>query len=69
MGRPDPTEHAGVKPRLPQQAVLHHEQYDAARADSHLAAYDEKLADYNSRYGLAGGGPTGSSPGSPGLTR
>ena len=36
VGRPDPTEHAGVKPRLPQQAVLHHEQYDAARADAHL---------------------------------
>ncbi|UFN43909.1 NADPH-dependent oxidoreductase [Nocardioides okcheonensis] len=54
VGRPDPSEHAGVKPRLPQQAVLHHEQYDAARADAHLAAYDERLADYNERYGLGG---------------
>lgn len=55
VGRPDPSEHAGVKPRLPQDAVLHHETYDAARADEHLAAYDERLADYNERYGLAGG--------------
>lgn len=54
VGRPDPAEHAGVKPRLPQQAVLHHEQYDAELADAHLAAYDERLAAYNARYGLAG---------------
>ena len=54
VGRPDPTEHAGVKPRLPQQAVLHHEQYDAELADAHVAAYDERLAAYNQRYGLDG---------------
>ena len=54
VGRPDPTEHAGVKPRLPQQAVLHHEQYDAELADAHLAAYDERLGAYNARYGLDG---------------
>ncbi|MCF6378834.1 NADPH-dependent oxidoreductase [Nocardioides KLBMP 9356] len=54
VGRPDPTERAGVKPRLPQQAVLHHEQYDAELADAHLAAYDERLAAYNRRFGLDG---------------
>ncbi|WP_242495065.1 nitroreductase family protein [Nocardioides zhouii] len=54
VGRPDPTEDAGVKPRLPQQAVLHHEQYDAGLADAHLATYDERLATYNARHGLAG---------------
>ncbi|MET7403348.1 NADPH-dependent oxidoreductase [Dactylosporangium sp. NPDC005572] len=53
IGRPDPAEHAGIKPRLPQEAVLHRERYDAA-ADEHIAAYDERLAAYNARFGLAG---------------
>jgi nitroreductase len=54
VGVPDPTENAGIKPRLPQEAVLHREQYDAEAADSHVPAYDERLAVYNARYGLAG---------------
>jgi hypothetical protein len=54
VGRPDPAEDAGVKPRLPQEAVLHHEHYDVAQADAHLEAYDERLAAYNSRHGLDG---------------
>jgi len=55
VGVPDPTEDAGVKPRLPQGAVMHRETYDAAAADSHLPLYDERLAEYNRRHGLAGG--------------
>ncbi|EIV92386.1 NADPH-dependent oxidoreductase [Frankia sp. QA3] len=54
VGTPDPTEHAGIKPRLPQAAVLHHERYDATTADSHIPAYDERLGEYNARYGLPG---------------
>lgn len=54
VGTPDPTENAGIKPRLPQASVLHHERYDAASADSHLPGYDERLAVYNTRYGLSG---------------
>ncbi|WUH89536.1 NADPH-dependent oxidoreductase [Streptomyces sp. NBC_00433] len=54
VGTPDPTENAGVKPRLPQGAVLHHEQYDAATADAHIASYDDRLRDYNTRHGLPG---------------
>ncbi|MGA5539377.1 NADPH-dependent oxidoreductase [Mycolicibacterium nivoides] len=54
VGTPDPTENAGIKPRLPQDAVLHRERYDAQAADSHLPAYDERLAVYNNRYGLSG---------------
>ena len=53
VGVPDPSEPAGVKPRLPQDAVLHREQYDAS-ADAGIAAYDERLADYNRRHGLPG---------------
>ncbi|MET0453723.1 MAG: NADPH-dependent oxidoreductase [Mycobacterium sp.] len=54
VGVPDPTEDAGIKPRLPQAAVLHHETYDAGAADAHLPDYDGRLAAYNARHGLAG---------------
>ncbi|GAA3777155.1 NADPH-dependent oxidoreductase [Plantactinospora mayteni] len=54
VGTPDPTERAGVKPRLPQAAVLHREQYDAVVADAHIASYDEILSAYNARFGLSG---------------
>lgn len=54
VGHPDPTEDAGIKPRLPQSAVLHHEQYDAAKADSQLDVYDARLAAYHQRHGLGG---------------
>jgi nitroreductase len=54
VGVPDPAEDAGVKPRLPQSAVLHHEQYDAAKADAQLDVYDARLAAYDERHGLVG---------------
>jgi nitroreductase len=54
VGEPDPTENAGVKPRLPQDAVLHHERYDTG-ADAHIGAYDQTLTAYNARFGLPGG--------------
>ncbi|GAB99092.1 putative NADPH-dependent FMN reductase [Gordonia namibiensis NBRC 108229] len=54
IGTPDPVETAGIKPRIPQAAVLHHETYDAETADAHLTGYDESLADYNRRHGLEG---------------
>lgn len=53
VGTPDPTERADVKPRLPQAAVLHRERYED-EADAHIAAYDERLATYNARFGLSG---------------
>ncbi|WP_232234732.1 NADPH-dependent oxidoreductase [Actinoplanes sp. N902-109] len=54
VGEPDPSEQAGVKPRLPQAAVLHHETYDADAADAHVATYDQRLSAYNGRFGLPG---------------
>jgi nitroreductase len=54
VGWPDPTERAGVKPRLPQSAVLHHERYDAHGADAEIEGYDERLGAYNRRVGLTG---------------
>lgn len=53
VGEPDPGENAGIKPRLPQAAVLHHERYDTA-ADDHIDPYDQTLKTYNARYGLPG---------------
>ena len=54
VGGPDPAEHAGIKPRLPRTAVLHHETYDAATADAHVEAYDERLAAYNTEHRMRG---------------
>jgi nitroreductase len=59
VGIPDPTENAGIKPRLPQDAVLHRERYDAEAADAHIPGYDARLAAYNQRHGLPDGGWTG----------
>jgi nitroreductase len=59
VGVPDPTESAGIKPRLPQAAVVHHERYDAEAADAHIPGYDARLAAYNQRYGLPEGGWSG----------
>ncbi len=59
VGVPDPTENAGVKPRLPQAAVLHKERYDADAADAHIPAYDDRLSAYNDRHGLPAGGWSG----------
>jgi len=53
VGDPDPNERADVKPRLPQEAVLHLEQYDTG-SDAHIASYDERLTAYNDRFGLRG---------------
>ncbi|MBB2940919.1 nitroreductase [Actinoplanes lutulentus] len=55
VGTPDPSEEADVKPRLPQEAVLHREVYDAEAADAHVAGYDGVLEAYNARFGLSGG--------------
>jgi nitroreductase len=54
VGVPDPSEAAGIKPRLPQAAVLHHDRYDAPAADAHIPMYDERLSGYNARYGMPG---------------
>lgn len=54
IGTPDPAEQAGIKPRLPQAAVLHQETFDAEVADSHISGYDTRLSAYNVRYGQPG---------------
>ncbi|NKY86845.1 NADPH-dependent oxidoreductase [Nocardia veterana] len=54
LGVPDPAEPAGVKPRLPQRAVLHHEVYDPT-GDEAIGDYDARLAEYNTEFGRSGG--------------
>ncbi|MDF1486198.1 NADPH-dependent oxidoreductase [Ramlibacter sp. H39-3-26] len=44
VGWPDPVRPAAVKPRLPQQAVLHHERYQTPAAEAQdIAAYDAAM--------------------------
>ena len=50
IGHPDPTERAGIKPRLPQDLVLHWDTYRAPRREL-VDAYDTTLNTYYSRYG------------------
>lgn len=50
IGHPDPTEQAGTKPRLPQAAVLHHEQYDAEAWEQPVSDYENHLADYYAEF-------------------
>lgn len=42
---------AGIKPRLPISAVLHHETYDVDAADAGVNIYDDRLAQYDSAHG------------------
>lgn len=51
IGVPDPAEKASTKPRLPQRAVLHHEQYDKEAWQAASAEYEERLAEYYAEYG------------------
>ena len=52
VGYPDPARPGEVKPRLPQAAVLHREQYDAAREADAVAAYDATLTGFSDRHGM-----------------
>jgi hypothetical protein len=52
VGWPDPAVPAEVKPRLPQTAVLHREQYSPAAEPEAIAAYDAVLLDFARRNGM-----------------
>lgn len=51
IGHLDPTELAGIKPRLPQEAVLHWDTYSDRPVEKLIDAYDDALDVYYSRYG------------------
>ncbi|MEC5387502.1 NADPH-dependent oxidoreductase [Uliginosibacterium sp. H3] len=52
VGVPDAARPASVKPRLPQELVLHREQYNTAPVDAGIARYDTLIADFNRSQGL-----------------
>ncbi|WES64586.1 NADPH-dependent oxidoreductase [Microbacter sp. GSS18] len=52
IGHPDPSDPAGVKPRLPQAVVRHRETYQTPDADA-IAEYDETVAAYYATQGRA----------------
>jgi nitroreductase len=54
LGHPDPSEQAGIKPRLPRRAVLHHEQYDTTAWRETAAVYEERLGEYFAGHGKDG---------------
>ena len=53
VGRPDPAKPAAVKPRLPQSAVLHREQYQVpADQDAEIGGYNEALRAFMREQGM-----------------
>ncbi len=52
VGLPDPAVTTGIKPRLPQSAVLHHETYSTAQAPA-IEAYDPRMAAFQAEQGMA----------------
>ena len=54
VGWPDEREPAAVKPRLPQQAVLHHETYELAGQDSAIEDYKQVMANFYNQQHMAG---------------
>jgi len=46
IGYPDPTVAGGIKPRLPQRAVLHREQYDKSPQPEAVLHYDAQMSDF-----------------------
>ncbi len=52
VGYPDPAVPTGLKPRLPQSAVLHHEQYSAAAQSAAFTAYDLRVREFQREQGM-----------------
>ena len=50
----DPDDRAEVKPRLPQESVIHHEQYDLARSAEGAVSYERVLGAYYDGQGRPG---------------
>ncbi|WP_036520580.1 nitroreductase family protein [Novosphingobium acidiphilum] len=51
VGHPDPAHPASVKPRLPQEVVLHHERYDLDAQREPIARYDETARAFQTAQG------------------
>ncbi len=58
IGYEDASRPAQIKPRLPQQVVLHREQYDAPSQQEGIARYDEVIGEFQSAQGQSAAGWT-----------
>jgi hypothetical protein len=47
VGYPDPAKPAAIKPRLPQEAVLHRETYDLARQSTVIDRYNRVISQFH----------------------
>ena len=52
VGYPDPAKETGIKPRLPQDIVLHHERYDAALKRDAIERYNGVARDFMREQGM-----------------
>ncbi len=52
IGWPDRAETTGIKPRLPQRVVLHHETYDAAARREAITEYDAIMREFQAEQGM-----------------
>ncbi|SFZ81422.1 Nitroreductase [Devosia enhydra] len=52
VGIPDPAVTTAVKPRLPQQAIVHREVYSSHQADAELSTYNERLRLFQAGQGM-----------------
>jgi nitroreductase len=52
IGWPDPAKATGIKPRLPQRVVLHHETYDAATKREAITEYDAIMREFQAEQGM-----------------
>ncbi len=57
IGYPDSLRPASVKPRLPQAAVLHREQYDASALDAATQSYNTIMTEFYTTQGMKNDGP------------
>jgi hypothetical protein len=56
VGHPDPALPAAVKPRLPREAILHHDSYRLGSQRAPIAAYDETARAFQAAQGAGRGG-------------
>jgi nitroreductase len=56
VGHPDPAVATGIKPRLAQSVVLHHDRYDTAHEAAGIAAYDAALKTFQTGQSLTPAG-------------
>ncbi|HEY9280252.1 MAG TPA: NADPH-dependent oxidoreductase [Eoetvoesiella sp.] len=57
IGHPDPERPASIKPRLPQEAVLHNEVYDSTVVDATADAYNSTMTEFYRTQGMKTHGP------------